>query len=406
MHVCTECFKYYMSMNHGPRTQAVALKFIIDKVEYYEKLYRDTDLEHTPHPLTPILEQCKREKVPDVGVSTLREWYDEYCLWGELPYFARKRKIEMNRKAGMYNDGRALNSNQLRLLDIIIKANPNLFLDEIADEFGKETGIYLNHSTLHDILTRDLNVCLKVLSEVARQRCIEEEHQFLTRIAAFIQMKPEMLCCVDETARDENAARRRRGWIGKHEIAEHTSWYKCCIRYCMLAAADINGFITRACKVVPRENVASDQGASGTVDGDYFLWWVINCLCPELGDYSKGEPRSVVMLDNAATHMQDEVRHAIASVGAVCVFGAPYSPHLNPIEQYFSIYKAYLRRNYKRMADKHDWRNVHNEALMQVDRNKGIKCFRHAKVPGSDTMYTNEETEEIIAQALVLSTVV
>lgn len=108
-----------------------------------------------------------------------------------------------------------------------------------------------------------------------------------------------------------------------------------------------------------------------------------------------GEARSVVMLDNASTHMQDEVRRAIASVGAVCIFGAPYSPHLNPIEKYFSVYKSHLKRNERRMNDPNQWEDVHHEALNRVTRDHGIKFFRHSKIPGSRGIYTSKEFESI-----------
>ena len=55
-----------------------------------------------------------------------------------------------------------------------------------------------------------------------------------------------------------------------------------------------------------------------------------------LGNYERGEPRSVVMMDNALTHMGDEIEAAITAAGAILIYGAPFSPHLNPIELYFS----------------------------------------------------------------------
>lgn len=55
-------------------------------------------------------------------------------------------------------------------------------------------------------------------------------------------------------------------------------WYESCIRYTLIAAADINGFIPCACHTVVRDEI-SDEGAAGTVDGDYFLYWVKNYLC-------------------------------------------------------------------------------------------------------------------------------
>jgi transposase len=138
------------------------------------------------------------------------------------------------------------------------------------------------------------------------------------------------------------------------------------------AAADITGFITSACHRV-RRDVISDEGAAGTVDAEYFLYWVKEYLCPVLGNYEFGEPRSVVILDNASTHMTEEVEEAITATGAALIYSAPYSPHLNPIENYFSLYKSYLKRNENRMHD--DWLGVHFEALLTVDRDIGIKIL-------------------------------
>jgi len=65
-------------------------------------------------------------------------------------------------------------------------------------------------------------------------------------------------------------------------------------------------------------------------------------LCPILGNYQLGEPRSVVLMDNALTHMSDENEAEIGETGAILIYGAPFSPHLNPIEYYFACYKSYL----------------------------------------------------------------
>ena len=93
-----------------------------------------------------------------------------------------------------------------------------------------------------------------------------------------------------------------------------------------------------ACHTVQRDEPL-DEGAAGTVDGDYFLYWVKEYLVSMLGNYQRGEPRSVVMMDNASAHMSYETHAVIEDVGAVLMYGAPFSPHLNPIENYFSIYK-------------------------------------------------------------------
>ena len=95
-------------------------------------------------------------------------------------------------------------------------------------------------------------------------------------------------------------------------------------------------------------------------------------------------------MDNASTHMADEVESAIAAAGAILIYGAPYSPHLNPIELYFAQYKAYLKCNDRRML--YDWYSVHLDALNVVNRDMGIRFFRKSKVPGS---YLTPTTDEI-----------
>ena len=75
--------------------------------------------------------------------------------------------------------------------------------------------------------------------------------------------------------------------------------------------------------------------------------------------------------------------------GAILIYGAPFSPHLNPIKYYFGQYKAYLKRNDKRMVS--DWYTLHVEALNCVDCDMGIKYFRKSKVPGSYLIPTLNE---------------
>ena len=96
-----------------------------------------------------------------------------------------------------------------------------------------------------------------------------------------------------------------------------------------------------------------------------------------------------MLMDNASTHMGDEIERAIEANGALLIYGAPFSPHLNPIEYYFGRYKAYLKQNDKQMVS--DWHSVHMEALNVVNRDMGIKYFRKSKIPGSYFIPTTDE---------------
>ena len=67
----------------------------------------------------------------------------------------------------------------------------------------------------------------------------------------------------------------------------------------MIIGADINGFVFPTCRLYRRDNVSSVEGASGTVGKEEFIQWVKDCLVPHLGNYVAGEPRSIVIMDNA-----------------------------------------------------------------------------------------------------------
>ena len=76
----------------------------------------------------------------------------------------------------------------------------------------------------------------------------------------------------------------------------------------------------------------------GPMDGELFLAWVNQFLCPTLraGD--------IVILDNLSSHKVEGVQQAISAVGAMVLYLPPYSPDLNPIEKLFSKLKSLLRK--------------------------------------------------------------
>ena len=113
--------------------------------------------------------------------------------------------------------------------------------------------------------------------------------------------------------------------------------------YTAICAGDIYGFIPEACELVFRGDNKINS-ALGTVDGDRFLEYLEYYLCPTLGNYARGEPRSLVIIDNVRFHQKLEVKRLINATGAELLFTARYSPDKNPIEYYFSVYKQSLKR--------------------------------------------------------------
>jgi transposase len=53
----------------------------------------------------------------------------------------------------------------------------------------------------------------------------------------------------------------------------------------------------------------------------------------------------VLVIDNASFHRSDRVEELCAEAGVILVYLPPYSPDLNPIEEFFAKLKAFIRRN-------------------------------------------------------------
>ncbi len=91
-----------------------------------------------------------------------------------------------------------------------------------------------------------------------------------------------------------------------------------------------------------RRRLTAPMVTDGPMDGEMFLAYVRQFLCPTL------QPGDTVILDNLRSHKVAGVEEAITATGAFVLFLPPYSPDLNPIEKFFAKLKARLRKAAKR----------------------------------------------------------
>lgn len=87
-----------------------------------------------------------------------------------------------------------------------------------------------------------------------------------------------------------------------------------------------------------RNQLTAPMVVDGPMDGELFLAWIEQFLCPTL------QPGDIVILDNLSSHKVDGVQQAVALAGAVVRYLPPYSPDLNPIEKLFAKLKTLLRK--------------------------------------------------------------
>ena len=81
--------------------------------------------------------------------------------------------------------------------------------------------------------------------------------------------------------------------------------------------------------------------SSGTVTGHYFNF--IASTLDVLDHYEEFKGHYIIM-DNAPIHTADSIERLIVSRGYGCIYLPPYSPELNPIEQFWSVVKSKLKR--------------------------------------------------------------
>ena len=87
-----------------------------------------------------------------------------------------------------------------------------------------------------------------------------------------------------------------------------------------------------------RHQLTAPMVVDGPMDGELFLAWIEQFLCPTL------QPGDIVILDNLSSHKVEGVQQAVALAGARVLYLPPYSPDLNPIEKFFAKLKALLRQ--------------------------------------------------------------
>jgi transposase len=107
------------------------------------------------------------------------------------------------------------------------------------------------------------------------------------------------------------------------------------------------------------------------MNGSIFIEYIRQCLIPTL------EPGDIVVMDNLPAHKPEEVRETIEQAGAELRYLPPYSPDLNPIENVFSPFKAYLRKHKERTVPALYERI--GEAVSLVSKSQCTNCFSHAR---------------------------
>lgn len=227
------------------------------------------------------------------------------------------------------------------LTPVMIKAlcdhlleKPQLYLDEmivfIWDEFGKR----VNEWSISRALKRE-GWSKKTSKQKARQRNPELRDGYLHLTSDF---QSYHLVYVDESGCDKRAGFRRTGWSPLGTSPSQVAQFNRDQRYQILPAYAQDGIIM--CRIF-----------KGSTDASFFEDFIEELL-HHCGKWP--EPKSVIIMDNASFHHSDKLEDMCSRAGVKLVYLPPYSPDLNPIEEFFAELKAFIRRHWQYYEDNPD----------------------------------------------------
>ncbi|GBB91264.1 hypothetical protein RclHR1_18430004 [Rhizophagus clarus] len=139
------------------------------------------------------------------------------------------------------------------------------------------------------------------------------------------------LIFLNESAKVERSLTRLYGYSPKNIRAQKKVAFIRGKRYTILPALTLEGF------------VAVDI-FEGSCDRKKFVDFVLDQVVPIMNPYPGDN--SVIVMDNAKIHHDNELVVLLEELGCRVVFLPPYSPNYNTIETAFSTIKSWIRHNH------------------------------------------------------------
>ncbi|GAB1319494.1 hypothetical protein MFIFM68171_09704 [Madurella fahalii] len=107
------------------------------------------------------------------------------------------------------------------------------------------------------------------------------------------------------------------------------------------------------------------------------------------------EPNSVLVMDNASIHRSERLEQMCVEAGVRLLKLAPYSPDMNPIEEFFADIKAYIKQQRHNYADLFE-KNFETFLRMSVDivGSRAASAEGHFRHSGISIEYPSEYSSE------------
>merc|ERR1711939_789288 len=200
---------------------------------------------------------------------------------------------------------------------------PDRKLQEQVEYLADTFGVLVSTSTVSRALKR-VKWSKKNNRRVAQQSDPDLQDLFLHTIAP---MECKQLVFVDETGCEPRDEFRPQGWAPIGTTPVQIAQFQRGQRLHVLPAYTCDGVI-------------HFKVYKGTTTAAVFERFIEELL---IRCNPWPEPCSVLVMDNASFHHSDKVQRMCRAAGVKIMYLSPYSPRLNPIEEFFAELKAFLK---------------------------------------------------------------
>lgn len=226
---------------------------------------------------------------------------------------------------------RALSSRMLEVLCEHLLEKPELYLEEMAVFLWDEFDVLVSTSSISRSL-KSINWSKKAARRIAKERNADLRDFYLHNLTDF---RSYHLIYVDESGCDKLIGFRKTGWSPSGVTPVQIAKLHRGRRYQILPAYTQDGILL-------------SRVFQGSTEGEIFEDFIEELLSHS-GRWP--EPKSVIVMDNASFHRTERVERLCREAGVKLMYLPPYSPDLNPIEEFFAELKAFVKKNWGTFAD-------------------------------------------------------
>lgn len=208
------------------------------------------------------------------------------------------------------------------VINNFIACNNDITLKEIKEELFKKMEVSLSISSISRKLKK-LGITRKRLSLIPEERnSLEKIDQRAIYAAEVSKYTISNLVFLDETGFNLHTS-RKYGYSSKNTKAYKT------------VSANKGKNLSCLC-VISYDGLVAYEKRSGRYNSSFFIEFIYEYLI----QYFKENPQKILVMDNASFHHSKDVLKELRECGINFKFFPPYSPQLNPIEEFFSMVKA------------------------------------------------------------------